>query len=145
MEVVALALVKVDRELLLADELREMLVRTTTRGTARSAFRDRRGRYRLGEIRVAAKTGNLTGNESRGRYEWFIGVAPAEAPSVAVAVLQLQSDLWWVRSSELGADVLSAVFCDKRACRPELAQRYADVPGQSLVSPGGSGPGGSGE
>lgn len=129
----------------LADELREMLVRTTTRGTARSAFRDRRGRYRLGEIRVAAKTGNLTGNESRGRYEWFIGVAPAEAPSVAVAVLQLQSDLWWVRSSELGADVLSAIFCDKRDCRPELALRFADGPGESLVSPGGSGPGGSGE
>ena len=125
----------------LADELREMLVQTTTRGTARSAFRDRRGRYRLGGIRVAAKTGNLTGNEARGRYEWFIGVAPAEEPSVAVAVLQLQSDLWWVRSSELGADVLSAIFCENRDCRPELALRYAAAPGHFLVRPGESGPG----
>ncbi len=42
----------------------------------------------------------------------------------ARTVLQLQSDLWWVRSSELGADVLSAIFCEKRECRAELASRY---------------------
>ena len=101
-----------------------MLVRTTTRGTAFGAFRDRRGRPRLGEIRVAAKTGNLSGDGPSGRYEWFVGVAPAEAPSVAVAVLQLQSDLWWVRSSEIGADVLAEIFCANRSCRAELAGRF---------------------
>lgn len=115
----------------LAEELREMLVRTTTAGTARSAFRDRRGRRRLGDVRVAGKTGNLTGDEPYGRYEWFMGVAPADSPSVAVAVLQLQSDLWWVRSSEIGAQVLSAIFCDGRDCRPELAFRYARGPRQA--------------
>jgi hypothetical protein len=119
----------------LARELREMLVRTTTRGTARSAFRDRRGRQRLGDIEVAGKTGNLTGDEPRGRYEWFIGVAPADSPRVAVAVLQLQSDLWWVRSSELGADVLSAIFCEKRDCRAEFASRYTKGPRAAIAVP----------
>lgn len=108
----------------LAQELREMLVRTTTRGTARSAFRDRRGRHRLGDIEVAGKTGNLTGDAPYGRYEWFAGLAPADDPQVAVAVLQLQSDLWWVRSSELGAEVLRTIFCDGRDCRAGLASRY---------------------
>jgi cell division protein FtsI/penicillin-binding protein 2 len=112
----------------LAEELREMLVRTTTRGTARGAFRDRRGRPRLGDIRVAGKTGNLSGEEPRGRYEWFIGVAPAESPTVAVAVLQLQGALWWVRSSELAAEVMSEIFCEKRDCRPELGLRYKGQP-----------------
>jgi peptidoglycan glycosyltransferase len=111
----------------LADELREMLVRTTTRGTARSAFRDRRGRPRLGEIRVAAKTGNLSGGEPSGRYEWFIGVAPAKAPTVAVAVLQLQADLWWVRSSEIAADVLAEIFCAEQGCRSDLAARFIEA------------------
>jgi len=120
----------------LAEDLREMLVRTTTRGTARSAFRDRRGGQRLGDIEVAGKTGNLTGDEPRGRYEWFIGVAPADSPRVAVAVLQLQSDLWWVRSSELGADVLAEIFCEKRDCRPELASRYVRGPREATVAPG---------
>ena len=105
-------------------ELREMLVRTTTRGTAKSAFRDRRGRPRLGDIRVAGKTGNLTGDAPHGRYEWFVGVAPAAAPTVAVAVLQLQSDLWWVRSSKIGADVLEQIFCADSECVPTLSQRY---------------------
>ena len=124
-----------------ADELREMLVRTTTRGTARSAFRDRRGRHRLGDIRVAGKTGNLTGDEPRGRYEWFVGVAPADRPSVAVAVLQLQSDLWWVRSSELAADVFAAIFCEKRDCRPDLAFRFSGAPADSSKPPAASGAG----
>ena len=57
-----------------------------------------------------------------------MGVAPVEAPRVAVAVLQLQADLWWVRSSEIGADVLSAIFCEGRDCRPELATRYTGTP-----------------
>jgi hypothetical protein len=119
----------------LAEELRGMLVRTTTRGTARSAFRDRRGRRRLGDVAVAGKTGNLTGDHPYGRYEWFIGVAPAESPKVAVAVLQLQSDLWWKRSSELGADVLSTIFCDGRECRAELASRYTHDFGQARAAP----------
>lgn len=114
----------------LADELRGMLVRTTTAGTARGAFRDRRGRPRLGDVRVAGKTGNLSGDAPPGRYEWFVGVAPAEMPTVAIAVLQLQSDLWWMRSSEIGAEVFATIFCEKRECRGDLAARYTDeIPG----------------
>jgi len=117
----------------LAEELRGMLVRTTTRGTARSAFRDRRGRPKLGSIQVAGKTGNLSGSNPKGRYEWFIGVAPAKDPSVAVAVLQVHDDLWWVRSSQIAADVLSEVFCERRRCAPELAARYTGALGSAVA------------
>jgi peptidoglycan glycosyltransferase len=108
----------------LATELRRMLVHTTTEGTARRAFRDRRGRPRLGAVRVAGKTGNLSGSDPDGRYEWFIGVAPADDPKLAIAVVQLQDDLWWRSSSQLAADVLVEIFCEKGACRPELAARF---------------------
>lgn len=107
-----------------AEMLRSMMVATTTRGTARSAFRDRRGRPRLGAIEVAGKTGNLTGEDPYGRYEWFLGLAPAEDPTIAVVVLQLQSNLWWARSSELASDILRRVFCDRGGCREELAARW---------------------
>lgn len=107
-----------------AEELRKMMVRTTTRGTARSAFRDRRGRPKLGSVRVSGKTGNISGNQPRGRYEWFIGVAPADDPTVAVAVVQVHGHLWWKKSSEIAADVLREVFCEKRRCEAELASRY---------------------
>jgi peptidoglycan glycosyltransferase len=107
-----------------AEELRHMMVRTTTRGTARSAFRDRRGRPRLGSVQVAGKTGNLSGSDPKGRYEWFIGAAPASAPTVAIAVVQVHGHLWWKKSSEIAADVLAGVFCEKRQCGEELAHRF---------------------
>jgi cell division protein FtsI/penicillin-binding protein 2 len=107
-----------------AELLRSMMVGTTTRGTARSAFRDRRGRPQLGSIAVAGKTGNLTGEDPYGRYEWFLGLAPAEDPTIAVVVLQLQSNLWWARSSELASDILRRAFCDRAGCREELAARW---------------------
>ena len=108
----------------MAEELRSMLVRTTTHGTARSAFRDRRGRPKLRDIKVAGKTGNLSGGDPHGRYEWFVGVAPASEPTVAVAVLQLQSNLWWSKSSELAADVFKEIFCERGRCEPRHAWRF---------------------
>ncbi len=108
----------------IARELREMLVLTTTRGTAKSAFRDRRGRSKLGSVSVAGKTGNLSGSDPKGRYEWFMGVAPAESPTIAIAVLQAQGHLWWAKSSEIAADVLEDVFCERGQCAAELADRF---------------------
>lgn len=106
-----------------AEALRSMMVSTTRRGTARSAFRTRRGRPILGDIAVAGKTGNLTGRDPDGRYEWFVGLAPAENPTIAVVVLQLQGHLWWTKSSELGARMLEKVFCEGSRCRAERAKR----------------------
>lgn len=108
----------------IADQLRSMLVATTTTGTAKSAFRTRRGRPLIPGIDVAGKTGNLTGGDPFGRYEWFLGLAPAEKPTIAVVVLQVQSNLWWSRSSELAAKVLHTVFCEAKRCQAALADRW---------------------
>jgi len=107
-----------------ADRLRSMLGATTTSGTAKRAFRTRRGRPLIPGIDVAGKTGNLTGGDPFGRYEWFLGLAPAEAPTIAVVVLQVQSNLWWSRSSELAAKVLQKVFCEAKRCQERLADRW---------------------
>ena len=102
-----------------------MLVDTTTRGTARRAFRDGRGRARLGPVRVSGKTGSLTGFDPDGRYEWFAGVAPADRPSVAVATLVVHGDLYWRGASQLAAEVFQAVFCADGPCTPDAARRSA--------------------
>jgi peptidoglycan glycosyltransferase len=115
----------------LAAELRDMLVDTTTRGTARSAFRNRRGQPLLGPVQVAGKTGSLAGADPDGRYEWFIGVAPAEEPRIAVATLLVQGDLWWRNASQISAEVLRRMFCRDGGCGPEKAARFL-----------GNGPGG---
>ncbi|MEE3332049.1 MAG: penicillin-binding transpeptidase domain-containing protein, partial [Myxococcota bacterium] len=111
-----------------ADELRKMLVRTTRDGTARRAFRTPRG-YRLGKVEVAGKTGSLTGRSPQALYEWFAGIAPADAPRIAVAVLQAKDDKWHRYSTEIAADVLAELFCRKRLCRSDYAARYTEDPG----------------
>jgi hypothetical protein len=108
----------------LAAELRGMLVETTRSGTARRAFRKRNGRPLLGPVEVAGKTGSLSGANPRGRYEWFIGAAPASNPRVAVAVLLVQDHLWWRNASQIAADVLRVMFCSDGPCRDEGVERF---------------------
>ena len=107
----------------MAQQLRTMLVDTTKRGTARRAFRTRQGRPLLQGITVAGKTGSLNGTDPDGRYEWFIGVAPAEDPRIAVATLAVQGDLYWMSASQLAAEVLKAALCPKGVCRAEALDR----------------------
>lgn len=57
--------------------LTQMMERVVTEGTGRQAA--------VPGIRVAGKTGTATGVEGR-PHAWFIGFAPVDAPSIAVAV-----------------------------------------------------------
>lgn len=116
-----------------AENLREIMVATTKRGTARRAFRTRRGIPLLGNLEVAGKTGNLNGSNPSGRYEWFFGVAPADDPKIGVVVLQVHGHLWWARSSELAANILRTVFCEGSSCRAGLAARFTEIPGKAAA------------
>jgi cell division protein FtsI/penicillin-binding protein 2 len=106
----------------LTRDLRSMLTDTTRRGTARRAFRTRRGRPLLRGVTVAGKTGSLNGTDPKGRYEWFIGVAPADAPTLAVATVAVQGPLYWMSASQLAAEVLKVAFCPKGVCSDEPPQ-----------------------
>jgi membrane peptidoglycan carboxypeptidase len=99
-----------------ADELRELMVEVTERGTAKSAFRDRRGRPLLGSIRVAGKTGSLSGTNPDGHYHWFIGVAPAEAPRIAIASVLVNEPPRRSSASAVAAATLREVFCGNESC-----------------------------
>ena len=110
-----------------ASRLRELMVETTVRGTARRAFRLRNGRPLLGSIKVAAKTGSLSGKNPPGHYDWFAALAPAEDPRVAIAVLTVRQRKWYQSSSQLGAQVLKQIFCPKGRCRVEAADDWLAV------------------
>ncbi len=120
----------------LAAQLRELMTATTQSGTARRAFRGVYGRPILKAMDVAAKTGSLSGKTPPGRYEWFIGLAPAERPKVAIAVLVVQSKKWHTTGSQVGAQVLNAIFCSRGVCRPDRADQWLAA---DLASPPASG------
>jgi TonB family protein len=99
------------------------MVGVTERGTARSAFRDRRGEPLLGSIRVAGKTGSLSGTNPDGNYQWFIGVAPAEAPRIAIAAVLVSEPPRRDSASAVAAAALRAVFCDDSGCEASRVDR----------------------
>ncbi len=92
----------------LARTLRELMVGVTERGTARRAFQAPDGSSRLGPIQVAGKTGTLSGDDPAGLYQWFMGVAPAASPELAVTALTVDGT---VSASEVAAAVFEQVFC----------------------------------
>jgi len=108
----------------LAKQLREMMIETTLTGTARRAFHAVYGRPILREMSVAAKTGSLSGTTPPGRYEWFIGLAPADRPKVAIAVLVVQQKRWHTTGSQVGAQILNAIFCSGGVCRADRANQW---------------------
>jgi TonB family protein len=116
-----------------AGALRELLVGVTEHGTAASAFLAPDGQPRLGAVRVAGKTGSVSGTNPDGRYQWFIGVAPAEAPRVAIAAVVVNQAPGGSSASELAAAGLREVFCSRGRCdasngeRPHGRLRARDV------------------
>ena len=106
-----------------ASELRSMMVQTTERGTARRAFHARDGRLLLDPVEVAGKTGSLNGLNPDGHYEWFIGVAPADDPTVVIATLVVNRGKRQRSASQVAAQVLQSVFCEKGGCRADTGAR----------------------
>ncbi len=93
-----------------ATELVRAMSHTVKQGTARKAFRDRRGVAYLPNIDVAGKTGTLTGSKPYRAYTWFVGLAPADNPSVALAVLVVNEPRWRIKASGVAVQLLKKYF-----------------------------------
>lgn len=74
-----------------AKELREMMEETVTHGTSSRAFRLFSKAYASDELRIGGKTGTLNGDDPKGRYDWFVGLAPLDKPRIAVAALVINN------------------------------------------------------
>lgn len=93
-----------------ADSLTRMLLTTVTSGTSRKAFRSHEGRRLLSEIKIAAKTGSIDGDNPKGHYSWFAAYAPADKPRIALVALVINGDKWKIKASNLGEQALAEFF-----------------------------------
>lgn len=93
-----------------AQQLARTLSLTVTSGTSRKAFHDHRGRPKLADINVAAKTGSINGTDPAGYYTWFGAYAPAEDPKIALVALVINQGKWKIKASQLGEQALEAFF-----------------------------------
>jgi len=107
-----------------AEQVSRMMERTVTHGTARSAFYDDHGTPFLPGIRVAGKTGSLDQNSPYRAYSWWVGHAPADHPTIAVAALVVNTPLWRIKGSFLAREALRSYLVEKPAReRRELSAR----------------------
>ena len=107
-----------------AAQLRDMMIETTLSGTARRAFHGAWGRPLLREMTIAGKTGSLSGTAPAGRYEWFIGLAPADRPKIAISVLVVQQRHAHPTGAQVAAQILNAIFCNGEVCRADRADQW---------------------
>jgi hypothetical protein len=64
----------------------------------------------------------LRGSDPEGLYEWFAGVAPANDPKIAIAVVSVAQNGHRVRATRLASEVLEGVFCGRGGCRPDAVE-----------------------
>lgn len=86
---------------------------TVKRGTARKSFKDSKGVPYLPGIEVAGKTGTLTGRSPYRAYSWFVALAPADNPEIAISVLVVNEPKWRIKSAPFAAQLLQKYFEDR--------------------------------
>ncbi|MBW1904912.1 MAG: penicillin-binding protein [Deltaproteobacteria bacterium] len=84
----------------------EMMTRTVTKGTAKKAFWDAKGRPFLPGIGVAGKTGTLSRYNPHRTYNWWVGYAPVDDPKIAVAALVVNEPKWRIKASYVAREAL---------------------------------------
>jgi cell division protein FtsI/penicillin-binding protein 2 len=114
-----------------AAEVGRMMALTTSMGTARRSFRDRRGRPTL-PVEVAGKTGTLfyrgrptdpvlpatlPGGEQIG-YSWFVGFAPADRPTIAFAILLGNPSAWQLKAHSVAKQVVADYLATRSTGKP---------------------------
>lgn len=93
-----------------ARKVREMMEGTVTAGTSRRSFRDLVRDKRFREIEMGGKTGHLTGDNPKGRVDWFVGYAFNEDRKIAVAAITVNKKFWTVKSAHLGQSMFRTYF-----------------------------------
>ena len=93
-----------------AGELVRSMSGTVSTGTAKKAFRGPDAQRYRGDMLVAGKTGSINGDNPRGHYSWFAGLAPAADPKIAFVAMVVNGDRWKLKAPQLGRAALDMYF-----------------------------------
>lgn len=102
-----------------ASKMRTLMEETVLSGTSRKSFRSLVRSKKFREVQMGGKTGHLTGDNPKGRTDWFVGYAFDEEKKLAVAAITVNEKYWTIKS----AQVAQMLF--KRYFEPVIAQRTA--------------------
>ncbi|MCB9612238.1 MAG: penicillin-binding protein [Sandaracinus sp.] len=100
-----------------ARQVNQMMRLTVSEGTARRTFVDPQGRPFLPDIVVAGKTGTLSAERPYRGYTWWVGFAPADNPTIAVAAVVVNTPLWRIKASYVAREALRYYLVENPATR----------------------------
>ncbi len=92
-----------------ADQIKNMMQSTVKAGSARNSFR-KLHKSVLKDVAIGGKTGSLTGYKPKGKYDWFVGFAERGERRIAFAVLCINKEKWYVKSSFLARKMVEYYF-----------------------------------
>ncbi len=92
------------------EKLKELMEATITSGTSRKSFRTLVKDKKLQELVLGGKTGSLTGDNPKGKVDWFVGYAINDKQKIAVAALTVNVEHWVVKSSYMAQSLLRGHF-----------------------------------
>ncbi|AHI07101.1 penicillin-binding protein transpeptidase domain-containing protein [Bdellovibrio bacteriovorus W] len=104
-----------------ANHLRDLMSQTVTAGTSRRSFRPIVNDKKYREIEMGGKTGHLTGDNPRGRVDWFVGFAQDSDRKIAIAAITVNKKFWTVKSSYLGQSMFKKYFAPHKPTKSSVA------------------------
>lgn len=93
-----------------AKKVKELMEQTILSGTSKKSFRSLVKNKKFKEVEMGGKTGHLTGDNPRGRVDWFVGYAFDDEKRVSLAAITVNVDYWTVKSSFLGQSMFRKYF-----------------------------------
>jgi len=106
-----------------AEKLSRLMAATVERGTSKKIFKSLIPWLRVSEIEVGGKTGSLTGDNPKGKVDWFVGYGKnPEGDRIAIAAITVNKKQWTVKSSYLARQMIEVHFKDQLK-KPNLADR----------------------
>ncbi|MNT42478.1 Penicillin binding protein transpeptidase domain protein [compost metagenome] len=93
-----------------ASKVRELMEQTVLAGTSRRSFKPILKDRKFREIEMGGKTGHLTGDNPKGRVDWFVGYALDGDRKIAVAAITVNKKFWTVKSAHLGQSMFRKYF-----------------------------------
>jgi peptidoglycan glycosyltransferase len=111
------------------EKMKALMEETIVSGTSRKSFKHLRRDRRFREVEMGGKTGSLTGNNPRGKTDWFVGYAMGDnGEKLAIAAVTVHVNLWRVKSSSLAQSVVRRHFRDMQSwvARQDQASENSD-------------------
>lgn len=102
-----------------ADKVKELMGQTILAGTSRKSFRPLVKNKKFKAIAMGGKTGHLTGDNPKGRVDWFVGYAFDDDRKISLAAVTVNVKYWTVKSSHLGQSMFKKYF------DPVIQERFA--------------------